>query len=353
MKNILKFFAASLLVGALVPMGMTSCTDMDGDGIDSVVWEGSTNPENKSYRNPVWEPSAEGATLIKGASQYAIVGATTQWAPNLDYYGPIVTTTDLMSWSKHTNEAFSTPFELTPNKMKSVGGDYAKSYSGNKYWIFYTVEGENNIYAASATTAVGPYVEYKKLDLTTTTEKVEDPFFLVVSKNYYLFYSTEKGTYFQELTLSISKGVITLECKGDAVLLTGPDFHNVSVYYAAKTDVYLYGTVGNEIRYARASALKGPYLDKAGVDLAAGGNGELLVKESADYKNPENPMRGFTNSDDNIFYLAFNATEVGNETMKSGYNRRPMFVLPTPVGEDGWYTEVLTPVKGWTSPRYE
>lgn len=73
------FLAAA---GALCTMqlGLTGCTDMDGDGIDNVEWGGSTNPESTSYRNPVWEPSLEGGTVIVTPNNFVAIGGETQWA---------------------------------------------------------------------------------------------------------------------------------------------------------------------------------------------------------------------------------------------------------------------------------
>lgn len=59
MKNNIKLWAVFFGITALIPAIVTGCTDNSGDGIDSVLWEGSRNPENTKFRNPVWEPSLE------------------------------------------------------------------------------------------------------------------------------------------------------------------------------------------------------------------------------------------------------------------------------------------------------
>jgi len=69
--------------------------------------------------------------------------------------------------------------------------------------------------------------------------------------------------------------------------------------------------------------------------------------------NPENPMRGFLNTAGTHIYLAYNATEAGKETMQSGYARKPLFIAPLEIDEDGWFKQVFTAQKGWTQPLYE
>ena len=67
MKKIFRMICAVMVTGMMMPLVITGCTDNGDDGIDSILWNGSQNPENTSFRNPVWEPSLEGGTLVKGA----------------------------------------------------------------------------------------------------------------------------------------------------------------------------------------------------------------------------------------------------------------------------------------------
>lgn len=364
MKKILSFFIAAICAGAFVPAAMTSCTDVEGDGIDSVLWEGSTNPENTSYRNPVWEPSSEGATIMKGAGGYVAISATSQWAPGLNFYCPILNSSNFMQWTKNTNDAFLA--EGLPaagaNRVNSIGGDWAKMFTADKYWLFYSLEGVEGIGVAHSNNSTGPYVDLGMMELKTTTQSVKDPFFFVVTKTYYLVYSTEEGAYLQALTLGAKTTtnedgtkttVYTCTCSGNPTLIAGPEFKNVSVLYYSKDDVYIFGEVGDEIRYARADNVKGPFLDKSGVSLTDGSKGEPLVSASETYAKPENPMRAFLNEAEDHLYLAYNATEIGFEKMQSGYARKPVFIQPVGVDAEGWLTGTVKPVKGWTSPRFE
>ena len=297
-----------LLTGAL-----TSCTDMGGDGIDTVTWEGSVNPDNSSFHNPVWEPSLDGGTILKGASAYVAISTTTQWAKGLTYLCPVLTSNDLATWDKFTADAFTqasypVSTEGSEARVNSLSADFARTYSGNKYWLFYTLEGVNGIGCASATSAQGVYTDLGMVPLKNDPQQVSDPFFFVQSKNYYLCYTTADGTYIQKVGLS--KTGATIGSSAEPEKIAGPEFKNVAVYYASSSDLYLFGVV-------------------------------------------DNPMRAFINSEGSHLFLCYNAIKGDQQTMSSGYARKPVFVQPFQFAEDGWLVGTATPTEGWTAPRFE
>lgn len=357
MKNIVNYIAAFALVGALAPTGMTSCTDMDGDGVDSVVWNGSTNPENTQFRNPVIEPSVEAGTVVKGASSYVAISATTQWAKGLTNYCPTLSSSDLMNWTV-VNDAFAADQipSWSSGRVNSLSVDYARAVTGATYWMFYTLEGSNAIGAASATTAQGPFTD-RGAFLTAEelgVQTLKDPFFLVVTANYYVCYNTDDGTYIQRVTLNRTNGAS--KHSSAAVKITDTGLSDIALFRLSNSEFFLFGTTTGstkEIHYAKASAVTGPYLDKNGADVASGSTGEPLILSGSEYGNPENPMRAFINSDATHIYLAYNATENGKDAMTSGYARRPLFITPLELGEDGWFKQTVAVQKGWTAPRFE
>lgn len=355
MKKIFELLALTFCAGAVLTMSMTSCTDNDGDGIDSVSWEGSTNPENTSFRNPVWEPSLEGGTLVKGASSYTALSATTQWAAGLTTVCPTLTSANLMSWSVG-NSAFTASPDWAEGRVNSLSVDYARAVTGATYWMFYTLEGSNSIGAASATTAAGPYTD-RGVVLTAdevSSATLKDPFLIVVATSYYLCYTTDDGTYMQRVTLNRVRGVAK---SGAAVKLAGKEFGDVAIVRVSSDRFYLMGTVpsgtATQIRYAMASKITGPYLDKAGTALTAGSTGELLLESGADMVNPENPMRGLVNEEGTHVFVAYNATQADKPLMTSGFARKPMLITPFEMGEDGWFTTSAKAQKGWTAPRFQ
>lgn len=355
MKKIFKLLLFAISMGSFFNISMSSCTDTAGDGIDSIQWNGSKNPENSSFRNPIWEPSLEGGTLVKGASSYTAISATTQWAAGISTICPTLSSNNLMSWSAG-NSAFSTSPDWAEGRINSLSVDYARAVTGATYWMFYTIEGSNSIGAASGTTAAGPYndrgVFLTNTDVNSTTLK--DPFLIVISTSYYLCYTTDDGTYIQRVTLNRMRGVAK---SGAAIKLTEKAFGNVAIVRINSNLFYLVGTVnkgtGTEIRYAMASKITGPYLDKKGTQLTDGSTGELLLENGKDIINPENPMRGIVNEKGTHVFIAYNATQSDKPLMKSGFARKPMFLTPFEILEDGWLKAPTTIQKGWTSPRFQ
>lgn len=369
MKKILGIFFAAVALCTLIPSSLVSCTDVGGDGIDSIEWGGSRNPQNTKFRNPVWEPSLEAGTVYKGAGLYVAISSETEWAKGLKYCLPTVTSSDLMNWSFTQQQAFSYDTKdsegvVTPGtrpswssaRIVSLSADFAKTVSPTFYWLFYAVEGENAIGVAYARNQQGPFTDAGKLlsaeDLGATS--LGDPYFVVFSTKFYLCYTTESGSYVQELTLK-KEQLPTL--KGQPTKVAGPEMQNVALYRTDSKNYYLFGTVKGsdgktEIRYARSEKATGPFKDRNDGDLTQGSTGELLIQGNNDNYNPDNVCRVFENAD-GVQFIAYNATASGNETMLSGYARRPLFITPATLGDDGWFTSVVTPETGWTSPKFK
>lgn len=350
MKKILGILNGVIALGMLASMTfVTGCTDNGGDGIDSIKWQGSLNPEDSLFRNPVWEPSLEAGTLVKGSGTYVAIAATTQWAKGLTYCCPTLNSTDLMSWNVG-NMAFTDSATQVGPRIISLSVDYARAVAGASYWMFYTVEGNDSVFAAAASTAAGPYTPRGGV---IKAEGVKTPFFVVNLTSYYVCYDTNEGTFMQKVTLNKRTGV---RLSGKATKIANSQLSDIAISKCG-SEYFLFGTVANggqtEIRYAKASKVTGPFLDKQGGSVAESSTGETLVTGTADFSNPENPMRGFLNTAGDYFFLAYNATQADMPMMESGFNRRPMFVTPIKVGTDGWLEGTVSPQKGWTYPRFK
>ena len=371
MNKLLRYISSSFALAALI--AASGCSDSNGEG--EFEWTGSQNPENTSYRNPVWEPSLAGGTVFKSASSFNAISQETQWAVGLDYACPSLQAADLMSWSTN-QQAFSYPVlgideetgesivttpgsrpEWITGKIDCVSADFARTIAGANYWMIYSSEADNAFGAASAASGLGPYTdmgEFLSAETLGVTTLRNPHFSVIASTTYYLGYTTENGSYLQ--TLNIRKGnAPTL--KGSPVQVSGPGFSDICIFRLDKDNFYLFGTVTNgtstEIRYGRASKATGPFLDKNGVEITSGASdGELLVAAGSDYTNPQHPMHMFE-SENGYFYLAYNATDPNRSLMPSGYARKPLFISPVQLDDDGWFSSVITPAAGWTSPRYQ
>lgn len=369
MNKYIKFLAIPAMA-----LTLAACADTDGDGEGQFVWEGSENPEHSAYRNPVWEPSLAGGTVFKAASNYVGFSQETQWAAGFDYPVPAIQSADLMKWSTNQQAFTYTTSKLdeeadtmivtkgsypewVTGRITSVSADFCRTIAGANYWMIYASDEDNAFGAATAAAGPGPYTDLGQFISAETlgVTTLRHPSFAVVQQvNYYLGYTTEEGSYLQALTLR--RGALPT-LKGAPVKVSGTEFEDVIVYRSNAGKFYLFGTVTtggkSEIRYGISTKVTGPFVDKNGAELTDGASlGELLVTDADLYVNPCNPMRMFE-SENGYFYLAYNATMAGNETMPSGFKRQPLFINPVETDDDGWFTTVLAPKVGWTAPRFE
>lgn len=367
MKKITGIFALTIFLLASVQTGFVSCTSgLDGDGVDSIYYPGPNLPENSNYRNPVWEPDFDLGTVFKGPSSYYGIPSETQWSAGITYCGSVLTSNNLMDWSFNKDR---TAFPLTPDtvtlgsettiynrpkwaegRIHSMTAGFARTLAS--YWLFYQIGETPAIGVAYGTSPQGPYLDFGKLldaDHTNTTS-IKDPFFIVVGTRFYLFYSTEDGTYVQELTLRKKQ---MPAFRNAPVKVANANFRDVAVY-SNDGNFYIFGTVNNgdktQINYARAEAVTGPYADKDGKNLLDG-NGALVIESGSQLINPENVCGIFADFYATSFIL-YNVTDASKPTLASGYNRRPLVMNKIAINEEGWIEGVVAPQSGWTAPKF-
>ena len=374
MKNCFKYIAFFACAAAMATT--TGCADTDGDGEGEFEWTGSENPQNTSYRNPVWEPSLAGGTVFKAASSFVAISSETQWAAGVDYCCPTLQSSNLMDWANNPQMSFTLDQPGEPDEdgnptvvagsrpqwitapITKVSADFAKTVAGANYWMVYSTGKDNAIGAATASSSGrGPYADMGKFlsaeDLGVTT--LTAPSLTVIANvNFVLGYTTESGSYIQQLNLRRGQ---TPTMQGKATKVAAAGFSEITLMRTDAKNFYLFGTVRNgdrtEIRYAHADALTGPYKDHAGVELTDGASmGDLLVESGSEYVSPCNPMHVFA-SDNGKYYIAYNATRAGQDKLPSGFLRQPLFVSPLEMGEDGWFVNTVTVKSGWTKPRFE
>ncbi len=385
------FLAAA---GALCTMqlGLTGCTDMDGDGIDNVEWGGSTNPESTSYRNPVWEPSLEGGTVIVTPNNFVAIGGETQWAVGVDYCCPTILSTNMMQWTTNQQVAFSAanrPAWIT-GRINSLSADLItettkvtitttttetdeetgqetttttskeEDRSASRYFMVYSTDKDNAIGVASSAAAQGPYVDhgclFKASDLGVGT--LADPFIVAYGNNdIYIGYTTDNGSYVRKIefpfTVDATSYAMTINTSGlpvlgDATKVSSASFSNIALFRDADGNYMIFGDVDGGVNYAVASAPTGPYTAGSGSLLSS--NGDTFIEGGNGYENPCNVMRIIPSSNGNC-YVAFNATLTETPAMPSGYAREPMMVNPFKIS-GGKVSTAIKVNSGWTSPRF-
>ncbi len=365
-------FAAILL--SSVQFLQTGCTDMEGDGIGSIEWGGSTNVEAVSYHNPVWEPSLEGGTLVVTPTNFVAIGGETQWAVGVDYCCPSIYSTTSMIWE--TNQQVSFTAVRRPKwisgRINSLSVDYctvseeimvddvATTLSASRYFMAYSTDKDKVIGIASAASAQGPYVDHGCFLKASSlgVSDLRDPFVIAVDVNeFYLGYTSSEGSYVQKIriphTINSSNRIVFDSAAlpvldGAPVKVASASFGNIALFREADR-YFIFGDVDGEVHYATASSVTGPYRSESGELIST--NGDLFIRSGEDYTGPGNVMR-IIKSANGYWYVAYNACSVSQSTMPSGYDRRPMFLSPFQINS-GKIASVIVPEEGWTSPRFD
>lgn len=366
-KKIIGILSIALIAFCTVPVTFTACTDITGDGIDSIYYPGSTLPQNTQYRNPVWEPDFELGTVFRTATNYVAIASETQWAAGITYLAPTMLSNDLMGWSFNGNMAMplqpdsliagtDTTIYKRPDwaegRIHSMTAGFARAVPSTSYWLFYQIGDEPAIGVAFARSPQGPYSDLGKMmdNTTTASATLKDPFFIVLATRSYLLYSTEEGSFIQELTL---KRASMPALRGTATKVSNAAFADVAAYRKGD-NYYLFGTVKNgdrtEIRYGRAASITGPYKDKDGNDLLSG-NGSLIIESGEQLVNPQN-VCGIFEDFTGVDFILYNAMDPNRPTLPSGYNRRPLLLNKLTITEDGWFEGTIRPNVGWTTPKF-
>jgi arabinan endo-1,5-alpha-L-arabinosidase len=353
--NTLLKSAGILLVPGIVSlsglmMTQTSCTDIEGEGNDSIMWEGVSLPQESSYWNPVWEPDLSNPSVFRGATQFYAFGDEKEWSSGLKYTVPVLRSGNLMSWSL-TGEAFPTKPVWAGGDITSVSALFAKTLS--TYYLAYTLS--DGIGIAYSKAPQGPYIDYGEI-LNPNSLGIDfcrEPVFIQAGLKFYIFFESGDGIYGAEMNV-VKNSSPTL--KGSIFRIAGTGFKGVHIYRKASDDYYFFATSGEgnntSIKMARATAVNGPYLDKDGNDVLNGNGTELLIaKPGNDIVTPSQIGGIFSDyqGDDWILYQVTDATK---PVLSTGQDRHPMMLNKIIWDSEGWPTAVIEASKGWQKPKF-
>jgi beta-xylosidase len=345
MKKILAIVLLPLLLG-----GMIACTDVQGDGMGTVIWQGSTVPQDSSFRNPVWEPDLSYSSVYKAAVGFYAIGADKEWSPGLNLTAPVLSSTDLMSWDQR-GEALAEKPVWSGSLISAISAGFAKTKG--TYYLFYEL-GNDGIGMGSSKAPQGPFVDYGLLidSESTGLAKCTKPFFYAFGSKSYLFYQGGDGIYGQELILD-KTGIGQL--KGDKFKVCGSAIESINMI---KLDdyFYLFGAVedgdASRLTVARSLEVSGPFLDEDGNTLM-NGEGTLLLKGNAakGFVAVDHIAGVFQDANQNL-WVAHQATDVDIPTLSSGAPRHPLVISKIEFDESGWPTQVFEAAKGWNYPKF-
>ena len=320
----------------------------------------STAPE--TYQNPVFEPVLADPSVLRAEDGYIYAyGTEDDWA---DGEGvrvvPVLRSKNMAAW-EYVGEAFETKPSWKP------GGVWAPdvSYFNGMYYMYYTMSiwGDDNpgIGLAVADSPAGPFEDLGKLfDSDEIGAYSIDPMLIVEESVPYLFFgSIEAGIYGIELT---EDGTATV---GEKFQISAPGYE---APYIFKKDGYFYffGSAGTccdgadstyRVETARAESIKGPYVNKEGVDIRYA-PGSLVL---SGYFPPElgkglyvGPGHNSVITDDEgQDWMVYHAIAVDYPKFGNGVTRRPLMIDPIR-WEDGWpvITDALPSLEPMKAPVF-
>jgi arabinan endo-1,5-alpha-L-arabinosidase len=344
-------FSGIILVSSLL-ISTVSCTDVEGDGADSLWWEGVTLPDESGYRNPIWEPDLSNPSVFRGATQFFAFGDEKEWAPGLNYVVPVIRSGNLMNWSL-SGEAFlagKPTWAMGP--VTSVSGIFAKTLG--TYYLAYTIEDEG-IGIAYSKTPQGPYSDYGKIidPESIGVTYCRHPYFIQAGLKFYMFFENTDGIYGLEMNVVKNS---TPGIKGDIFKIAGADYTGTYIFRKESDAYYFFGTSGEGdaagIKMALASDIKGPYLDREGNNILNGFGTELVAGNvAANFIVPSHVGGIFTDYEDRE-WIIYQVTDTRTPALLTGAERHPIMLSRLDLDDQGWPVAVINAKGGWHQPKF-
>lgn len=345
-------FSGFILVSSLL-ITTVSCTDVEGDGADSIWWEGVTLPDASSFRNPIWEPDLSNPSAFRGATQFFAFGDEKEWAPGLNYVVPVIRSSNLMTWSL-SGEAFQSgkpTWAMGP--IASVSGIFAKTLG--TYYLTYTI-GDEGIGIAFSKTPQGPYSDYGKIidPAVIGMTYCRNPYFIQAGLKFYMFFENTDGIYGTEMNVIKNAPPAV---KGDVFKIAGTDFTGTYIFRKEAEEYYFFGTSGEGdaagIKIAKSSDIKGPYLDRDGNNILNNGSGtELVAGNAAENFIAPSHVGGIFLDYEGAEWILYQVTDTRIPTLASGSERHPIMLSRLDLDDQGWPVTVIRAEGGWHQPKF-
>ena len=341
-----KFIFISLITG--IVFFHYACTDIAGDGIDTIVYNGSQVPEDSAYLNPVWNFDLTDASVFLSSGPFYAMGEEKQWAAGIQYVVPTLTSNNLMDWALISQaQAFLEKPDWAEGNVISVTGLFSKSIG--MYYLYYQL-GDDGLGVADARTPQGPYNDYGKFTDKETlgVSGIEDPFVYALGSSFYLFFGVP-GDGIYGVKLSVRKNEIPT-LAGTKFKIAGPGYAG-SFVRKRGTGYYLFGTSGGSIVMGKATSIEGPYLDQAGVDLIQSA-GTPLVVTSEDFLQL-GEVSGIQQDYQDEDWILYTAIETKMPTLSTGLDRYVLLLNRITYDGNGWPAETIEARSGYCYPRYK
>lgn len=329
---------------------MIACTDIQGDGIDTVIWEGSTVPQDSCYRNPVWEPDLSFPSVYSAAVGYYAIGADNEWSPGLHYTAPVLSSNDLMNW-RLRGEAFTNKPAWSEGNITHISGGFSKIKG--TYYVFYTL-GDDGIGMGGSRAPQGPFTDFGMLINADSAglEACTNPFFFPFGSRAYIFFQGGDGMYGFELGLERDR---LAEIKGDLFKVAGA--HVSGMTLIRKEGIYyLFGAEedgdNSRLIVGRSIEVTGPFLDGDGNSLLGDGGTEVLTGNAENGFVSVNHVGGVFEDGNGELWALYHATDIDIPLLSSGADRHPLMLSKLDFNESGWPSRTVQAKGGWNHPKF-
>lgn len=296
-------------------------------------------PEAVTFVNPIVTPVAADPSVVRGADgTYYLFATQDDWADGDGaHLVPTFSSNDLVTWT-FVGDAFAE----APG-WKDDGFLWAPDVSrrGDGYALYYAYSlwGDENpcIGLATASRPAGPWTDLGRPVFCSDDVGVEnsiDPFVWDGDGTRTMVWGSFHGIYAVPLSADGTRPA------GEKVRLADGRFEAPFVHHR-DGHYYLFLSSGSccegaqstySVVVGRSAALTGPYLDRSGRDLRAGG-GERVLAANAAWVGPGHTA--LVTDDDGADWLVYHAIPRDDPRLPNGVNRRPALLDPVE-WRDGW-----------------
>jgi len=343
-----KIFGIAVILSIIA--GMISCTDVQGDGINTVIWEGSVVPEDSCYRNPVWEPDLSFPSVFQAAVGYYAFGVDNEWSPGLKYTAPVLSSNDLMTW-RLRGEGFQDKPDWAESGITGISAGFSRTRG--TYFLFYEL-GEAGIGMAASRAPQGPFTDFglfinaDSVNLSVCT----NPYFFAFGSRAYLFFNGGDGIYGQEMDIFRDRLAVR---KGNKFKITGSAVSNINIF-RYNTIYYLFASVkdgiNSRITIGRAFDVTGPFLDKNGNNLLDSEGTMLLSGTSDNGFVAVNHVGGVFEDAKGYVWILYQATDINMPLLSSGTDRHPLMLSRIEFDDAFWPVGTYEAKGSWNYPKF-
>ncbi|SEN92507.1 arabinan endo-1,5-alpha-L-arabinosidase [bacterium A37T11] len=326
---------------------LVSCGKGGGDNPIKDTAEGSDEPviTGLTYKNPVFQPILADPSVIKAGDTFYAYGTQDDWGDGKgSRLVPVIKSKDLITWSVVGNAFATRP------SWKTSGGIWAPdiNYFNSKYYLYYALStwGDTNpgIGVALSDKPEGPFQDQGKLFDTQSIgvpNSIDPTIFEDDGVRYLIWgsFSTASTQGIHGVQL-VSDGLSIIP--SSKFKIAAGDFE-APMIYKRRGYYYFFGSKGGccdgagstyHVMVARSGSLKGPYLDKAGNDIAQNGNGTILIDGGNSFVGPGHNAHIVTDDKGTDWFL-YHAISIANPKLANGTTLRAL-MLDKLTWENDW-----------------